>query len=230
MDITITHKEESVRDDVVENMPMKVFEQEQAAASQGLPDQAPGDTKLPAMYRGNLGNTGVYQTRAARVFADEPNWIFRAGALSYTAPVVCGCAVFAGLGRSLYALDIASGIPKWVYDAGTEIYHSPAVGQGVVVLTDSSRKSLIALDFGSGQPVPMNLGRNDYFWSPPKIVGNLVMVGGWNSVHAVSLSETSSLDPAAWTVNVGAAFFPARRSQMVLHTSLPSEGRYLVGT
>lgn len=223
MEVQIDFGNKSADVDQPGNAGLSTITTERTTASQKHPKYSPWGANPVAMYRGNLANTGVYHTRAARVFTDEPNWCFSTESSAYYSPVVCRGTVFAFLGESLHAIDLASGRQKWAFNAGTGIYGSPAVGQGAVVLTDVEKKSLIALNCVSGEPLPLDLEENGIFWSPPKIVDNLALIGGWNSVHAVSLSEfqligSSWLGGECWccliscpVVANGIAYFAAER-------------------
>ena len=142
------------------------------------------------MYRGNLQNTGVYGTRAARTFRDEPNWVYQTGS-DITSPLVVGDGTLFFVTDSgvIHAVDATTGDENWLFNSGSDVYNSPAVGHGVVLLTTADHKRLIALDARRGQPVPMNLERNDDFCSPPKIVDNLVIMGGFDTLYGIQIPE-----------------------------------------
>jgi eukaryotic-like serine/threonine-protein kinase len=141
------------------------------------------------MYRGNLQNTGVYDTRAPRTFRDEPNWVFHSNS-PITSPLVVGDGTlfFVTRGGAVHAVDAATGAEKWVFNSDEDVINAPAVGNGIVVLTDCAYR-VVALDIHRGQPVPINLERNDDFFSPPRIVENLMIVGGTDSIYAFEIPE-----------------------------------------
>jgi outer membrane protein assembly factor BamB len=62
------------------------------------------------MYRGDLQNTGVYDTRAARYFGEQPNWTFQAESPITCSPVVADGSVYFGTkDGNLFAVDIRTG-------------------------------------------------------------------------------------------------------------------------
>jgi outer membrane protein assembly factor BamB len=147
------------------------------------------------MYRGNLQNTGVYGTRAARTFGDEPNWVYQAKSwISSQLVAGDGTLFFVTRPGVVHAVDIVTGAEKWMSHLGKNVYTSPAVAQGHLILTDSDTNQLIVLDVLSGKPIPTDLkSDDDEFYSSPKIVENVALIGGWNSLHVISIPEFRSL-------------------------------------
>ncbi len=141
------------------------------------------------MYSGNLQNTGVYDTRAARYFGEQPNWTFQAQSPITCSPVVAdGTIFFATRPGLIHAVDTATGAEKWVFNSEEDVINAPEVGGGVVVLTNWANR-MVALDIQSGQPIPTNLETNDDFCSPPRIVENLLVMGGADSIYVFELPE-----------------------------------------
>jgi eukaryotic-like serine/threonine-protein kinase len=101
------------------------------------------------MFHADAVHSGVYSTQGPHRL-DKPAWTFKTGgAVLSSAAVVDGTAYFGSDDRSLYAVDIATGLKKWSFATGGIVRSSPAVSGGVVYFA-SYDGEIYALDAKSG--------------------------------------------------------------------------------
>jgi outer membrane protein assembly factor BamB len=92
----------------------------------------------------------------------------------------------------LFALDLATGKKKWVFEAGARVHCSPAVGKGLVVFGADNGK-LYAIDASTGKEA-WSFQTGDWVRAAPAIVGDKVIFGSWDyCVYALSLAEGKQL-------------------------------------
>jgi outer membrane protein assembly factor BamB len=85
-----------------------------------------------AMFRGDLGHTGIYQS-APVMHQAQVKWKFHTGAYVNSSPAVSQGVVYVGSADGyMYALDAGSGKTIWRFATGSRVVSSPAVSAGVV--------------------------------------------------------------------------------------------------
>jgi eukaryotic-like serine/threonine-protein kinase len=141
------------------------------------------------MYRGNLQNTGVYDTRAARYFDEEPNWAFNAPSQISCDPVVSEGVVYFGTHKGdLFAVDALSGIERWRFRMRLPVMQPPEIVGGVVYCV-SFRSHLFALDAQSGARVSLKGDLAGFQKaSPPAVLGEVMYMSADSGHHAVDLT------------------------------------------
>jgi outer membrane protein assembly factor BamB len=105
--------------------------------------------------------------------------------------------VYVGSGDGgLYAVDLATGVRRWRYDAGGAVSSSPAVGGGLVYAT-ARDGGIFAVDAATGArrwrmttgpELPLAWGHEsgDHFLSSPAYVDGVIVVGaGDGGVYAL---------------------------------------------
>jgi outer membrane protein assembly factor BamB len=102
--------------------------------------------------------------------------------------VVGGVVYFGSDDHKLYALDAATGQPKWVFEAGGQIESSPAVANGVVYFGCHDHK-FYALDAATGQKLwEDNASATPMFLSSPIVADGMLYFGSSdNTLHVFSL-------------------------------------------
>jgi eukaryotic-like serine/threonine-protein kinase len=141
------------------------------------------------MYRGNLQNTGVHDTRAASYFGEQPNWVFEAPSPITCSPVVAAGLVFVGTeDGNLFAIDIYRGIERWRFHLGRSVYTPPEIAGGRVFCMNRAF-CLSAIDAQTGTEVPLgghlfNL-RNP---SPPAIVEQVMYISDDSGYYALDMA------------------------------------------
>jgi outer membrane protein assembly factor BamB len=90
------------------------------------------------------------------------NWSFKADNWFWAAPVVQSSTVYAAsLDHKVYAVDAASGQPKWQhpFDAGAPVRSTPVIaGGGLLVATRAGSVYKLSLDDGQPQGSPVVAG------------------------------------------------------------------------
>ena len=100
------------------------------------------------VFRGNASQTGVADSDLPDKLAVR--WSFKGQASIESSPIIAGATVFvATTNGKLYALDLASGMKKWEYDAGP-LKATPAARNGTVYVGDL-KGNFHAVDAVSGK-------------------------------------------------------------------------------
>jgi outer membrane protein assembly factor BamB len=161
------------------------------------------------MYRGNLQNTGEYDTRAACQFADA-NWEFTAKGPIKCSPVVHdGIVYFTAHDDCLYAVESKDGVLKWMTrieratEWNVEIGVSPAVGGRYVWYVDD-KFNLHAVDKQSLSS-EIHLGSELEVLHTPRVFNEAVYIGGTQYFAAVDTMTNA----VRWFVDCGGSFFVA---------------------
>lgn len=141
------------------------------------------------MYRGNLQNTGVYDTRAARHFGEQPNWIFQAQSPITCSPVVAdGLVYFGTRAGNLFAVDIRTGTERWRFSSGGPVVVPPELAGGIVYCVVPIW-GLTTIDAQSGAEIPHSGSLADLRDpSPPAIAGQIMYISSDSGHHAVDIS------------------------------------------
>ncbi len=136
------------------------------------------------MYRGNLQNTGVYDTQQPAFHRPEPNWVFTAQDPVTVPPVIHDGVVYFGTSRGcLHAVELrpdgaGSFREKWVHN--TEVlstFRPVSVGDGKVFVT--LYLYVCAIDAELGNDSSSFRGRANIL-SPPTFHDGAVFVGARN--------------------------------------------------
>jgi eukaryotic-like serine/threonine-protein kinase len=141
------------------------------------------------MYRGNLQNTGVYDTRAARYFGEQPNWTFQAESPITCSPVVADGLVYFGTeDGNLVAVDMHQGIERWRFQLGRPVVTPPEIVGGTVYCMNRSFR-FSAIDGQSGTEVILR-GElaNLTTPSPPAVVEQVMYLGADSGYHALDMT------------------------------------------
>lgn len=108
---------------------------------------SPGES---AMFRGNLGHTGVYAGPGVPAL-HGPKWTFATKGQIYSSPAVVDGVVYVGsTDGAVYAIDAATGTEKWKVVTKGRVVSSPAVAEGTVYI-ESYDGLLYAIDAVTGQ-------------------------------------------------------------------------------
>ncbi len=103
-----------------------------------------------AMFRGNLGHTGVY-TGGGVPKLNGVKWKFKTGGRIVSSPAVANGMVYAGsTDKNLYAVDLETGAQKWKFSTESSVVSSPAVS-GNLVYFGSYDGRFYAVDAGTGK-------------------------------------------------------------------------------
>ncbi|MBV1759047.1 MAG: PQQ-binding-like beta-propeller repeat protein [Dethiosulfatibacter sp.] len=90
--------------------------------------------KTEAMFRGNLSNTGVYNTKGVHELS-ELIWKYKTDSSIVSSPAIADGVVYIGSRDSyLYAIDSNTGQEKWKFKTDDMIDSSPAIADGVVYI------------------------------------------------------------------------------------------------
>lgn len=148
-----------------------------------------------AMFRGGPPHSGVYVGGGPTLLGLA--WRAPTQGDVISSPTIAGGVVYIGSGDGrLYALDLATGDRKWMYDAGSAVSSSPAVGGGLVFAA-ARDGSIFAVDAATGArrwrlttgpdlPLPWGHESGDHFISSPVYVDGTVIVGaGDGGVYAL---------------------------------------------
>lgn len=120
------------------------------AALWALQAVAPVFCQSPAMFRGNLAHSGVYDAEGIAAFT-KVKWTFRTSGQVISSPAVSGGTVYVGsTDGSLYAVDRETGTQKWKFEAKSRIASSPAVAGGLVYF-GAYDGNFYAVDAATGQ-------------------------------------------------------------------------------
>lgn len=140
------------------------------------------------MYRGNLQNTGVYDTLAPRYFSEQPNWTFRAESPITCSPVVAdGLVYFGTQDENLLAVDIQRGIEQWRFQLGRPILTPPEIIEGKVYIVNRS-SCFSAIDCQTGTEIPLTGDlANLTTPSPPAVVDQVMYIGAGSGYHALDV-------------------------------------------
>jgi outer membrane protein assembly factor BamB len=122
-------------------------------------------------------------TRAAPIGVRQGRvrWVARlAGGVPGAAAIVGRTVVAASLGGEVAAFDLATGRERWRVTPPLEPFFAGPAIAGDVVVVASDRAT--ALDLGTGRtrwtaPSLRGDGGDDYFWGPPVVAGDLVLIG-----------------------------------------------------
>ncbi len=152
-------------------------------------------TSASAMFRGGPAHLGVYDVRPVRRFGGL-RWRFRTGGPVRSSPAIAGDVVYIGSSDgTLYALDLATGIPRWSRPLGSAVTSSPAVGSGLVY-AQTRNGDVFALradggdvawraSTGADVPFAWPFTSGDIYVSSPVLAAGRVLVGGGDGgLHA----------------------------------------------
>ncbi len=130
--------------------------------------------------------------------APSVTWTYTTGAAIISSPAVAGSTVYIGSGNDkVYALNAATGHPRWTYPDGG--YWGLAVGGGTVY-GSGSIGNVYALAAATGHPRWTYHAGNANGLSSPAVAGRTVYVGSGNGkVYAL---DTATGHPR-WTYQVG---------------------------
>jgi hypothetical protein len=80
-----------------------------------------------AMFRGNLGRTGVYKANTVKAL-NAIRWKFKTeGGIGSSPAIADGVVFFGSIDKYLYAVDVKTGQEKWKFKTGSEVFSSPAI-------------------------------------------------------------------------------------------------------
>lgn len=159
---------------------------------------APGALASSPMFRGGPARTGSYQGASMRSL--DPRWQFDTGVFLHSSPAVAGGTVYVGSGANAYALDAATGVPRWIAPLGDGSVgaSSPAVGGDLVFFGISNANgpgTLHALDARTGTAKWTYAAGSDMTSSPVLAQGTVFVgtgEGQSGTVHALD-AETGSV-------------------------------------
>lgn len=174
-------------------------------------EPAKGPGKATALWRAQLGgaskatplvlNGTVYLgTNDGRFYALDAKtgavkWTFEAGGEILTAAAAHDGLLFFGDGNGLFhALD-TQGKEVWKYDAGSEIFSSPAIDSTTgAIYFGTNAAHLIALRAKDGQPVWINKDAQYGVESKPFVANGKVCYGAWDGyVYAVDAMNGATI-------------------------------------
>lgn len=96
----------------------------------------------------------------------------------------------AAMDHNLYAVELASGEQKWVFDAGGALVGTPALSDGVVYVGTLTSK-FFAIDAETGSEL-WQFETEGWVWGGPLVVGNTVFFGDLDGkFHALDASDGS---------------------------------------
>ena len=175
------------------------------AAMLGLLAGARASAAEPAatMFLCDPVHSGVHAADALGVKL-APRWRFRTNQLNRSTPVVLDGVVYVGSNNGrFYALDAASGKPRWAFAAAGPVNSSATVRAGVVYFADDH--AVYALDARTGAkrwrarfgPDVAHPGHDwDFFQSSPTVAGRRLYVGsGDGNLYAFDAATGAP----AWT-------------------------------
>jgi len=141
------------------------------------------------MYRGNLQNTGVYDTRAARYFGEQPNWTFQAQSPITCSPVVADGLVFFGTeDGNLFALDARTGTERWRFFLRGPVSNPPEIFGGTVYCV-LPFFGLTTINARSGVEIPLRGEIADLVSpSPLAVREGAIYVSAESGHHAIDVS------------------------------------------
>lgn len=118
--------------------------------AQSLPPPVPSGGQDWPTFKGGPDRAGVSAGRLPQA----PTLLWQTGSSAdggvLASPVVAqGVVVFASLDKRVYAVDAASGLQRWTWDAGALLLGAPAVA-GSAVLVPVSDGRLVSLDLANG--------------------------------------------------------------------------------
>lgn len=117
------------------------------------------------LWRGNLGRTGEFP-HAGPVENPSVAWRYDFGAPVKASPVIVAGTVYVGADNGRFAaLDLATGQPKWTYEAGAAIGSSAAVLGGRVMFMNG--RGIYALNAETGEEIWVNRGG---YWDDSPLV------------------------------------------------------------
>ncbi|MBI4202077.1 MAG: PQQ-binding-like beta-propeller repeat protein [Chloroflexi bacterium] len=148
-----------------------------------------------------FGSSDGY-VRALNTSSGLREWEFKTDGVVWSTPTISGGVVYVGsLGKKLYALSLANGVPLWAqpFEAGGAIISSPLVA-GSRVIFGSFDRQVYALDAGTGRQVWSFRG-GSWFWHSPVTDAQRVFVATTKGVlHALTLSSGQEI----WQFNLQA--------------------------
>ena len=175
------------------------------AAMLGLLAGAPASAAelAAAMFLCDPVHSGVHAADALGIKL-APRWRFRTNQLNRSTPVVMDGVVYVGSNNGrFYALDAASGKPRWAFAAAGPVNSSATVRAGVVYFADDH--AVYALDARTGAkrwrarfgPDVAHPGHDwDFFQSSPTVAGGRLYVGsGDGNLYAFDAATGAT----AWT-------------------------------
>jgi outer membrane protein assembly factor BamB len=163
--------------------------------------------EVPTQFRGGPAHLGQYSGPTAGDLS-QVVWRFVTGHMVEASPTVAGGVVYVGSrDGKFYALDEASGAPRWAFKADAGITATAAVA-GRVAYVQSDANTLYALDRESGRVIwRRSLGKTmpfvsaypesglaDYWASSPMLYDGVLYIGGGDgAVHAVDAATGRDL-------------------------------------
>ncbi len=119
----------------------------------------------------------------------------------YAAPALTGTELVVGdYGKTLYALDPASGNQKWIYDKGQGRWVGSPLIAGDVILAPSADANLYA--FNTNGQLLWTFKTEQMIWAQPVSDGKLVFQAGMDhKLYGLNLSNGSKV----WSTDIGGA-------------------------
>lgn len=150
---------------------------------------------------------------------DAADWGFDRRQIYASPTIVDGVLYVGSRDASLYAVDLASGQPRWTFKDGTTgwIMASPAVSQGRVFSARSSGGRVRAVDLEAGTELWV-FQTGGFVYSSPAVVGSTMYVGGGDG-HIYAFDAATG--DRRWTYRTGRGVFS---------TPAVWEGRLFVGS
>ncbi len=144
----------------------------------GTPPAAVSPAEV-AMFRGDPGRSGVYDTAAVHRFK-KLEWAFATGGPVRSSPAVTADTVYVGSGDGmLYAIDRRSGEARWRFAAQGPVNGSPAVAGGVVY-AGGGDGMIYALDATTGAR-RWQFATGGRAHSSPAVAGGVVYAGSMDA-------------------------------------------------
>ncbi|MGZ5299076.1 MAG: outer membrane protein assembly factor BamB family protein [Actinomycetota bacterium] len=188
--------------------------------TEGFGDSAPGTSATPSAGAASSSSpspgsdVGPFDSHVAAIDLDtqQPVWdaSVQLEAVSRTGVSVDGDTAFLGDNAgNVYAVAVATGELRWTADAGGFLTTSPAVSDGLVVVTvqgdRSTRPHLVAFDASDGSPAwDDEIQGGAVFASSPAIGGGRVVAGfSDQTVRAFDLADGTE----RWSTRLNAPLF-----------------------
>ncbi len=159
--------------------------------------------KSGAIYRGNVGRTGVFNKNGV---TGKPSvkWKVDLGGKIVSSPVVWNGTLFVGGKKGLYALDSETGKEKWVFNVKKGVDSSVVVADGMVYFTGNDG-GLYGVNVEDGKKVWVVKGGrkgkfSDSFSTQPLVIYGMVICSMGGKVIAVDYKTGKKI----WTKKGGA--------------------------
>lgn len=151
-------------------------------------------------YRGDLHNTGVFETSGLPVLTGE-KWNVKLGSKTHSSPVLAGDTLYIGdEAGKFYALNAGDGTEKWTFQAKGAIRSSSFAAGDFIYFLDG-KSNLYAIDNKGKQKWTVELDSQlavknvdywDYYYSSPAIDGDTIYVGSEGSLfYAIDRKDGS---------------------------------------